>query len=52
MTKKSLKESIQKSIKENILNEKWSDALPQAISGIANAGRGVMGQYSLGGIDS
>lgn len=51
MSKKSLKESIQNTVKGSILQEKWTDIIPQAASGIANMGRNIVGQYSLGGID-
>jgi hypothetical protein len=50
--KQLIKQSIQKSLKENILKEKFSDVIPGAISGVKNAFTGITGQYSLGQMDN
>lgn len=50
--KKTLKESIQKTVKESILKEKWTDAPAAVASGVANSFRNIGGQYGLGKIQN
>lgn len=49
---KKLKESIQKTLKNQILSEGPIDSIVGVTKGIANVGRGVAGQFRLGQINS
>lgn len=50
--KKTLKESIQRTVKESILKEKWNDGIAAAASGITNSFKNIGGQYGLGKIQN
>lgn len=50
--KKNLKESIQKTVKQNILKEKIMDAPAAVAGGVMNSLRNIGGQYGLGKVQN